>query len=99
MIKDFSDMAVKELGAVKQNGISLTMLELTPVEYFKIGGKQAYGEGIRFVPTVYGITVPLYAKGYVFNAQGSLAFAVLVTSDAERTFWDPVIRKVVRSYH
>jgi|GEM_PF-6296262 len=99
MIKKVSDMAVQKIGEVQSNRIGFTKLEMAPLEFIEIGGKQGYSEGVRIIATIYGITCPLYAHGYVFDAKGSLATAVLVTSDAERTFWDPIIRKVVKSYH
>ena len=99
LLSDTKDMASEAVNEVKMNNSGIAMLELAPVEYFMLDGKQAYGEGVRIVGSVYGVSLPMYAKSYVFDAQGNLAVAVLLSSDAERSFWEPVMRRIVRSYH
>jgi hypothetical protein len=82
-----------------ETNLGIRLLELTPVDYLKIGEKQGYAEGIRLVGNFHGIILPFYAKGYVFDTHGYLTAAVLVTSDSERGYWDPLFRKVIRSLH
>jgi hypothetical protein len=98
-IKMFYDGFSQALPNDSQTQLGIRLMELTPVDYPKIGGKQGYAEGIRLVGNFYGIILPFYAKGYVFDNDGYLTAAVLVTSDSERSYWDPLFRKVIRTLH
>jgi len=73
------------------------LIEIVPVDFLKVNKKQAFGGGGRFLIGAQGFQFPLYVKGYMFNAKGHTAGAMLITFDGERNFWDPVVREVIVS--
>lgn len=87
-------------GATQQffNGDSgFELLEMLPVEYLRINKKQAFACGGRVLITANELRFPCYGKGYIFDAKGYMALALLITPDGERIFWDPVLRRVMNS--
>lgn len=80
-----------------QTKIGFKLVEMVPVEFLKINKRQAFAGGGRVMVTSDGLAFPLYGKGYVFNAKGCIAMALLVTFDGERIFWDPVLSNVMSS--
>ncbi|SMC35043.1 hypothetical protein [Sporomusa malonica] len=82
----------------KQTNVGVTFLDVSRPDYLQINNKQAYGLSARSVVSMYGITIPYYLKGYAFDADGFLSAAFLLTTDSERSYWDPLVRKIIQSF-
>lgn len=82
----------------KQTNVGVTFLDVSRPDYLQINNKQAYGLGARSVISMYGITIPYYLKGYAFDADGFLSVAFLLTTDSERSYWDPLVRNILQSF-
>lgn len=80
-----------------QRKAGFTLIEMAPVEFLKMNKKPAFAGGGRMLISSDGMIFPLYGKGYVFDAKGYSAAALLVTLDGERIFWEPVLRSVMAS--
>ncbi|WP_425060180.1 hypothetical protein SCACP_08490 [Sporomusa carbonis] len=98
-INSFSQEIKKQLAVShQQNNAGVTFLEFTRPDYLKVNDRQAYGLGARFVVSMYGLTLPYYVKWYAFDANGFMSAAFLLTTDSERSYWDPLVRKIIRSF-
>ncbi|HWR44502.1 hypothetical protein [Sporomusa sp.] len=98
-IDSFSQSLKKQLAlSYKQTNVGVTFLDVSRPDYLQINDRQAYGLGARMVVSMYGITMPYYLKGYAFEADGFMSAAFLLTTDSERSYWDPMVRKIIRSF-
>lgn len=94
-----ASVVTKELAkAYDQTRAGVPFLEVSRPDYLTINDRPAYGLSARLLMSVYGINMPYYAKGYTFNDNGHLATAVLLTTDSERKYWEPQVRKMLRSF-
>ena len=90
------DSTLKSFTDPKSN-TTFRLVELSPVEFVKMNKKQAFAAGGRMMITADKLVFPLYGKGYLFDTRGRMACALLVTLDGERTFWEPVLHRVMLS--
>ncbi|QDR82595.1 hypothetical protein [Sporomusa termitida] len=92
-------LIAKELAAgYKQSKTGAAFFEVSRPDYLTINDRPAYGLSARVLLSVYGINIPSYVKGYTFNDNGYIATAVLLTTDSERSYWEPQVRKMFRTF-
>lgn len=77
--------------------LGFQLIELGAVEFPEVNRDQAFAGGARCLITSDNLVFPMCGKAYIFNAGGYMAVTMLVALDAERSFWEPVMRSVMFS--
>lgn len=77
--------------------MSIKLLGLDTFELGKIGGKESISCGARFLLKQDKFFVPVYVNGWMFNAKNHGAAVVLITTDSDRQFWNPVMGNILNS--
>ncbi len=91
--------ATKELfAAYNQSRVGISFFEISAPDYLTINNQPAYGLSARMLMSMYGINMPYYVKGYTFNNNGYMTTAILMTTDSERSYWEPQVRKMIQSF-
>lgn len=79
----------------EKTGFGIRIVGFDQLDLGNISGKQAYAAGVRFLINYQEFMIPLYARGWIFNAGGNGGAVLLLTTDSERSFWTPILNSMM----